>query len=237
MKKIQEHLRHPKFKEIISIPNKFVLNDNLKKLYEVYDINSFNGLLARQEFLNHIKNYLPLNPVCLEIGTEKGFHARMIYETLNPSKLYLVDPWEIGADKNSNTHYNFSVSDDKGGTKKMSTAHSTDFMFENLKTHFKEEGERVIFKKGFSYDMVNEFPDDYFDYIYIDATHLYDSVKADLNDYLPKLKAGGLMCGHDYTANPDFSVIPAVDEFIEENNFKWLSINLELNNDWALKRE
>ena len=112
-------------------------------------------------------------------------------------------------------------------------------MLKSLQEHYKEEEKsgRIIFKKGFSYDVIDDFPDNYFDYIFIDATHLYESVKSDLNNYLPKLKKSGLMCGHDYSVNPAFSVIPAVDEFVEETDFKWLSINLEWGNDWALKRK
>jgi len=218
MKKIPGELRHLNFKEIIN-----------------------QGQGGRQEFLDNLKKYLPSNPICLEIGTEKGQHSKMIYNTFEPEKLYLVDPWEEGSDKNSTqTHYNIRVPshDGKGGDKPLLTAYSNNSMLEGLRSHFKEEekAERIIFKKAYSYDAVSDFPDNYFDYIFIDATHLYASVKADLENYLPKLKKNGLMCGHDYTVNPAFSVIQAVDEFVENTDFKWLAINLEFGNDWALKR-
>lgn len=54
------------------------------------------------------------------------------------------------------------------------------------------------------------------DFVFIDADHSYDGVKADIAAWLPKLKPGGLLSGHDYD-NPEFpkfGVARAVDEFV-----------------------
>ena len=55
--------------------------------------------------------------------------------------------------------------------------------------------------KNFSYDVVDRFQDKSIDFIYIDGRHDYESVKRDLELYLPKLKNGGIIGGHDYNKN------------------------------------
>lgn len=36
------------------------------------------------------------------------------------------------------------------------------------------------------------------DVVYIDADHSYDAVSADIDAWLPKIRHGGYICGHDY---------------------------------------
>lgn len=42
------------------------------------------------------------------------------------------------------------------------------------------------------------FWDGFFDMVYIDADHYYDSVVADIKAWLPKVRKGGVLAGHDY---------------------------------------
>lgn len=47
------------------------------------------------------------------------------------------------------------------------------------------------------------YPDNFFDYIYVDARHDYKGVSEDLVAWWPKLKDGGVFAGHDYVTNDD----------------------------------
>jgi hypothetical protein len=193
----------------------------------------FKSVETREGFLNHVSSVLPdsTNSVCVEIGVMAGVFSKLILNTLKPKKLFLIDPWEVGADKNSpTTHY-------QGNMTHLATAYSTNNELTHVKDLFSTEikNKQVELQKGFSYDIVHKFPDKYFDFIYIDATHIYECVKADLTQYLPKLKDDGLMCGHDYSERPGFSVIPAVDEFVSEHNFSWVCLG-NPEGDWALSR-
>lgn len=67
--------------------------------------------------------------------------------------------------------------------------------------------------------VINSFLDNQFSMIFIDAAHDYESVKADLNNFYPKLKSGGMFAGHDY-GEKSCGVGKAVDEFVKEHNLK-----------------
>jgi len=52
-----------------------------------------------------------------------------------------------------------------------------------------------------------------FDFVYIDGMHTYDQVKKDIKNYLPFLREGGFIGGHDYADNKE-QVVKAVNEVI-----------------------
>jgi predicted O-methyltransferase YrrM len=56
-----------------------------------------------------------------------------------------------------------------------------------------------------------KFDNEFFDIVYIDASHEYEFVKQDILTWLPKVKPGGIICGDDYVRGWD-GVIQAVDE-------------------------
>jgi hypothetical protein len=47
-----------------------------------------------------------------------------------------------------------------------------------------------------SLEAVKHVPD--LDFVFIDADHSYPAVKADIAAWMPKVKVGGWLCGHDY---------------------------------------
>ena len=53
--------------------------------------------------------------------------------------------------------------------------------------------------------------DELFDFIYIDGIHTYEQVKIDIDNYLPLLKEGGIIGGHDY--GPHW---PGVNKAVDE---------------------
>lgn len=62
-----------------------------------------------------------------------------------------------------------------------------------------------------SVDAARTYEDESIDFVFIDAAHDYENVRQDLYAWYPKLKKGGMMCGHDHTWP---GVVKAVNEFI-----------------------
>jgi len=61
------------------------------------------------------------------------------------------------------------------------------------------------------------YEDESLDFVFIDASHKYEDVVQDMRLWFPKVKGGGMFCGHDYSPNwPD--VVRAVNEFFTNIN-------------------
>ena len=56
---------------------------------------------------------------------------------------------------------------------------------------------RLRFYRMPSLDAVKLFPDDSLDLVFIDADHRFSSVYADILAWMPKVRQGGVLCGHD----------------------------------------
>lgn len=62
------------------------------------------------------------------------------------------------------------------------------------------------------------YQDNSLDFVYIDAAHEYDFVKADIQAWYPKVKIGGILAGHDYIPSKKMfnGLVKAVNESFKE---------------------
>lgn len=62
-----------------------------------------------------------------------------------------------------------------------------------------------------------DYADKSLDFVFIDADHSYEGVKRDIISWLPKMKNGSILAGHDYGWSPD--VRRAVKDVFGEGSF------------------
>lgn len=69
--------------------------------------------------------------------------------------------------------------------------------FDKNTEHLSENFEVFV---DYSYEAAKYFDSNSIDCLFIDAGHSYEAVIKDIKAWLPKMKNGGIMAGHDYTA-------------------------------------
>jgi len=149
----------------------------------------------------------------VEVGTWKGRSASyMAVEIANSNKnidFYCVDLWSGVVAYSLNKDIK---SDDKFYTEFTNNISTVSNYIKPLRMP--------------SLEAAASFEDNTIDFIFIDASHDYENVKADLAVWYPKLKSNGVIGGHDYaTAAP--GVVKAVDEFVLE-----YKLNLQIISNW-----
>lgn len=158
-----------------------------------------------------------------EIGVRDGMNFKSLISH-NPKLAVAVDCWKSDGIVAHNDY--------------LYTQEELDSQYEKFRTEMSDKP-FVEIHRGYSFDVVKEFPDEFFDFIYIDADHTYEGVKRDLIDWYPKMKRGGLLCGHDYVNKLAklragylrFEVARAVDEFMKERG---LTVFTAPNSVWGV---
>lgn len=126
------------------------------------------------------------NPVGIEIGTDQGTTTEYLLRSIPDLKLYGVDDYTENR-----------------------TEDVQNLTFELFKKNVSPYSKRFTHYKNTSDDAVSKFKDESVDFIFVDGDHKYEQVLKDCQNYYPKLKKGGLFCGHDWN-------LPAVNKAVRE---------------------
>jgi len=152
-----------------------------------------------------------------EIGVRRGisFFNRHIHGVI--SEAYAIDIWqETGNPAQNDGGFAQSVLNDqyaavKNKAEKWNAEHNKPAVF-------------VI--RDFSANAAKIFKDGYFDWVFIDADHSYKGCMEDIEIWYPKVRSGGVLCGHDYMMKDIYlrgikvGVKQAVDEFCKQNGLE-----------------
>ena len=120
----------------------------------------------------------------VEVGSLRGEFAAYLLKSWKGKRLYLVNAW-----KHAPGARDANNADPEGQLDNMSTAFRAVYEFSS----------RAVIVRDSSVMASQLFPDGALDFVYIDAAHDYESVKDDLRAWVPKVRAGGLVIGDDYT--------------------------------------
>ena len=63
--------------------------------------------------------------------------------------------------------------------------------------------EKIRICRNYTTVCATRYPEEYFDYLYVDARHDRKGVLEDLDAWWPKMRADGLICGHDYVTQDE----------------------------------
>lgn len=180
------------------------------------------GMSHLQDFVDeYLKGKKDL--IGIEIGSYAGESTSMFVKSGAFKTLYCIDPWQMGYDPKDCCAYSSIV-------------------YAEIFFDYKHFMNPIIKKvKAHSEEVVDRFEDNSIDFIYIDGDHRYEAAKRDLNNYVPKVKPGGIISGHDYVDPNDphinakcfervFGVKKAVDEYFKKPpiktylDFSWVQI-------------
>jgi hypothetical protein len=188
-------------KKLLSLGRKY-LSDKEMVLWPKYRLEVKHTSGARI-VANRIEllGYLPEGGVVAELGVDKGLFSQQIIENCKPEKLHLIDVWaseRFNEQKALNVSRTFKEKIDNGS---------------------------VIINRKLSTEVVSDFDDFYFDWIYIDTDHTYENTLLELRVFAQKVKIGGYIAGHDYSmgnwlTGTKFGVIEAVAEFCVTEGWK-----------------
>jgi hypothetical protein len=128
-----------------------------------------------------------------EIGVDQGLYSEVLCKANPDLELHGIDSWKAYkgySDYTSQAHID---------------ANRADALF-RLANYPK-----VKIVQKFSMDAVKDYPDNYFDFVYIDGNHEFKHVTEDIYHWGKKVRKGGILAGHDYRRTSNRWVCHVVD--------------------------
>jgi hypothetical protein len=139
-----------------------------------------------------------------EVGVWKGAYSEEFCRAIKGVEWLAIDPWAPYADYRE----------------KKNDATLIRQAYEETLTRLALYGDARLVKES-SVDAAALIPDGSLDVVYIDGNHEAPFVRQDLETWTPKLRAGGLMSGHDYRVPPEskpfIQVKEAVDQYVSDH--------------------
>jgi len=150
-----------------------------------------------------IVKHFPTNSHFVEVGSWKGKSVAFLgVEIVNSGKKIAVDAVDTWAGSPSEESHQNDV------------YVKTNTLYQLFLSNISTLSNIITPVRMPSLDAANLYEDESIDVVFIDAGHTYEDVKADISAWLPKVKIGGWLAGHDYPWSHNDEVKKAVDESV-----------------------
>lgn len=138
--------------------------------------------------LPHTLNARGLKGLAVEVGVHRGVHAAAFRAAWDGLSLLLVDPWTPYGDVSG------------GRNAKASDVAAMEANYAAAVGALCSIGRPFDVVRLPSLAAASAFPARarLFDFVYLDADHSYEAVAADIAAWLPLVRPGGIIAGHDY---------------------------------------
>lgn len=179
----------------------------------------------QQKRASFVEQILPKNGIGAELGVHRGYFSPMLMELTIVTKLHLIDPWYF-----LTSHWHW-------GSGNRSTVEALIKILQRFKSEI--ESGRVLVHVGDDLQILPTFPDQYFDWVYIDSSHAYEHTRDELQILDSKVKDIGVIAGDDWQPDPSHQlhgVYKAVNEFVNFGNYE-IVYSDSSNAQWAIKRK
>jgi hypothetical protein len=183
--------------------------------------------------LMHLARFMGKNERIIELGVQYGKFSNVVWLESMPKHFIGIDVW-----------------DQKVATHTSQASHDANYK------HAQKLGEDFLAHRGNRWmgietiDMIkgdhsvlhSNYPDEFFDFVYIDSNHAYEPTVRDIDQWWPKVKKGGILAGHDYrdrsgihkfTGEPfSWGVVEAVNEFAEKTSLDFHVTRESVSKSW-----
>jgi hypothetical protein len=152
-----------------------------------------------------------------EVGVYDGGMSKSLFNLIPGLRLYMVDRWIEYTPK--------QIAGDPGAV--MTRYGRKVWKAIKAKAFKAVAGCNATIIVSDSADAAATIDDGSLDFVFIDGDHSYDGIKRDILAWLPKVKTGGWLIGHDYTTRG--GVMRAVNELgmvIEQDSDKVWAVKL-----------
>lgn len=160
----------------------------------------------QKEILKRIPKATPV--VGVEVGVWRGETSFALLRNRHMLHLHMIDPWKSGEPG--------TVWYESGST--MPSRPQADYELAMRKAlarvaYFEAE-DRFTVHRDESLNVVNNFEDGSLDFVFLDGDHSYQTVVNEIIAWMPKVKKGGWIGGHDYGTSRNGKVAEAVNATI-----------------------